>query len=92
MELTQKIESDGKLIGYVYIRASLDELSRYVQNRVLFDILIALCSLIGAFIIANEITTAFYSAPLQSADSGTKSIKRKGLSNSCSCHGNHRVP
>jgi C4-dicarboxylate-specific signal transduction histidine kinase len=59
MELTKKIESDGKLIGYVYIRASLDELSRYVQNRVLFDILIALCSLIGAFIIANRLQRRF---------------------------------
>lgn len=59
MELTQKIESDGKLIGYVYIRASLDELSRYVQNRVLFDILIALCSLIVAFIIANRLQRRF---------------------------------
>ncbi|WP_233009588.1 HAMP domain-containing sensor histidine kinase [Rheinheimera faecalis] len=59
MELTKKIESDGKLLGYVYIRASLDELSRYVQNRVLFDILIALCSLIGAFIIANRLQRRF---------------------------------
>lgn len=59
MELTKKIQSDGKLIGYVYIRASLDELSRYVQNRVLFDILIALCSLLGAFIIANRLQRRF---------------------------------
>jgi C4-dicarboxylate-specific signal transduction histidine kinase len=59
MELTKKIESGGKLIGYVYMRASLDELSRYVQNRVLFDILIALCSLIGAFIIANRLQRRF---------------------------------
>lgn len=59
MELTKKIESGGKLIGYVYIRASLDELSRYVQNRVIFDILIALCSLIGAFIIANRLQRRF---------------------------------
>jgi C4-dicarboxylate-specific signal transduction histidine kinase len=59
VELTKKIESNGKLIGYVYIRASLDELSRYVQNRVLFDILIALCSLAGAFIIANKLQRRF---------------------------------
>lgn len=59
MELTKKIESDGKLIGYVYIRASLEELSRYVQNKVLFDILIALCSLAGAFFIAHRLQRRF---------------------------------
>ena len=59
MELTQKIESNGKLLGYVYLRASLDELSLYVQNRVLFDILIALCSLIGAYVIAIRLQRRF---------------------------------
>ncbi|MFC4654902.1 ATP-binding protein [Rheinheimera marina] len=65
MELSQAIESDGKRLGYVYVRSSLDELSDYVQNRVLFDILIALCSLIGAFILAirlqNRFTQPIYS-------------------------------
>jgi len=59
MELSQEIESDGKIIGYVYLRASLDELSLYVQNRVLFDILIALCALIGAFLLATRLQQRF---------------------------------
>lgn len=59
IELTQPVEQNGQLLGYVYIRASQEELSAYIQTRVLFDILIALVALISAFFISSRLQRRF---------------------------------
>ncbi|MEH8021917.1 sensor histidine kinase [Rheinheimera metallidurans] len=59
VELSKAVINDDKIIGYVYIRASQDELNEYIQTRVLLDILIALCALISAFFISSRLQRRF---------------------------------
>ncbi|QBL10003.1 HAMP domain-containing protein [Rheinheimera sp. D18] len=59
VELSKAIINDDKIIGYVYIRASQDELNDYIQTRVLLDILIALCALLSAFFISSRLQRRF---------------------------------
>ena len=54
IEITKPIDFEGKKIGYVYLRASLDELNKYMQNRILYDLLIAIIALIGAFFVFDR--------------------------------------
>lgn len=59
VELSKAIINDDKIIGYVYIRASQDELNDYIQTRVLLDILIVLCALLSAFFISSRLQRRF---------------------------------
>lgn len=63
IELTKPIFDKDQLLGYAYIRASQDELSAYIQTRVLLDILIALIALGSAFFISLRLQQRF-TAPI----------------------------
>uniref|UniRef100_A0A486XN76 histidine kinase n=1 Tax=Rheinheimera sp. BAL341 TaxID=1708203 RepID=A0A486XN76_9GAMM len=59
IELSKAIRQDDQLLGYVYIRASQEELSAYIQTRVLLDILIALIALGSAFFVSSRLQQRF---------------------------------
>ena len=59
IELSKAISDDGEILGYVFIRASQEELSSYIQTRVLLDISIALVALISAFFISSRLQRRF---------------------------------
>lgn len=59
IEITKAVEFENKIIGYIYLRATLDELNKYMQNRILFDLLIALIALICAFFISIRLQKRF---------------------------------
>lgn len=61
IELTKAILSGGEVLGYVYVRASQEELSAYIQARILLDILIALIALGSAFFISSKLQQRFTS-------------------------------
>lgn len=58
------VDIQGKKIGYIYIRASLTELNKYMQSRILFDLLIALIALICAYFISRRLQKRF-TAPIE---------------------------
>lgn len=64
VEISKAVEFDGKVIGYIYIRAGMDELSRYVQSRLLFDLLIACIALICAYFVSRHLQRRF-TAPIE---------------------------
>lgn len=59
IELTKSIGDAEQKLGYVYIRASQEELSSYIQTRVLLDILIALIALGSAFFVSSKLQKRF---------------------------------
>lgn len=59
IELTRPIFHRGDVIGYAYVRASQDELSAYIQTRILLDILIAVLALSSAFFISSRLQRRF---------------------------------
>lgn len=61
IELAKAIYADEKVLGYVYVRASQEELSAYIQTRILLDILIALIALGSAFFISSKLQKRFTS-------------------------------
>ena len=61
IELSKAIMADDKLLGYVYIRASQEELSAYIQTRILLDIAIAVIALACAFFISVRLQKRFTS-------------------------------
>lgn len=63
IELTKAITDNKEVLGYVYLRASQEELSAYIQTRILLDILIALVALGSAFFISTRLQQRF-TAPI----------------------------
>lgn len=61
IELTKAITHDKEVLGYVYLRASQEELSAYIQTRILLDIIIALVALGSAFFISVRLQQRFTS-------------------------------
>ncbi len=61
IELTKAITDNKEVLGYVYLRASQEELSAYIQTRILLDILIALVALSSAFFISTRLQQRFTS-------------------------------
>jgi signal transduction histidine kinase len=59
IELTKAIVNENEILGYVYIRASMDELNAYIQTRIFLDILIALVALGSAFFISSRLQKRF---------------------------------
>ncbi len=59
IELTRAIRQQENIVGYVYVRASQEELSTYIQTRVLLDIFIALIALGSAFFISSRLQKRF---------------------------------
>ncbi len=59
IEITKAVEFENKIIGYVYLRATLGELNKYMQNRILFDLLIAVIALFCAFLISIRLQKRF---------------------------------
>jgi len=59
IEITKAVEFENKIIGYVYLRATLAELNKYMQNRILFDLLIAVIALFCAFFISIRLQKRF---------------------------------
>lgn len=59
IEISKPVDFEGKKIGYIYLRASLDELNKYMQNRILYDLLIAIIALIGAFFVSVRLQRRF---------------------------------
>jgi signal transduction histidine kinase len=52
--LIRKIDSDGKLVGFVYIRADLRELDQRLQRYALISLAVLLVSLVFALIISSR--------------------------------------
>jgi signal transduction histidine kinase len=61
IEITKAVEFENKIIGYVYLRSTLAELKKYMQNRILFDLLIAVIALFCAFFISIRLQKRFTS-------------------------------
>lgn len=61
IELTKAIKSGDEVLGYVYVRASQEELSNYIQTRILLDILIAVLALSSAYFISSRLQKRFTS-------------------------------
>lgn len=59
IEITKAVEFENKIIGYVYLRATLAELNKYMQNRILFDLFIAVIALFCAFFISIRLQKRF---------------------------------
>lgn len=59
IELIKPIQQQSQIVGYVYVRASQDELGAYIQTRVLLDIFIALVALGSAFFISSRLQQRF---------------------------------
>ncbi len=52
-EYITDIPHEGKIIGYVYIRASLENINNYVQRKIIIDLVLSLAILILAYAIAR---------------------------------------
>lgn len=76
IELTKAVVSDNDILGYAYIRASLDELNAYIQTRILLDILIALLSLGSAFFIGLRLQRRF-TAPIDTLLSVVQKVSKE---------------
>lgn len=59
IELSQEIRLGDNLAGYVFIRASQQELQSYIQNRILIDLLIILCALIVVYFLTRKLEQRF---------------------------------
>ena len=57
-------QTEPKTIGYIYVRASLDDLDKYMQSRILFDLLVAIIALICAYFISSHLQKRF-TAPIE---------------------------
>ncbi|MFC0047858.1 HAMP domain-containing sensor histidine kinase [Rheinheimera tilapiae] len=64
VEISKVVEFEGKKLGYIYIRASMAELGKYVQSRILFDLLIAVIALLCAYFISRMLQRRF-TAPIE---------------------------
>jgi len=61
IELAKPVEFEGKRLGYIYIRGSMEELGSYIQSRVLFDLLIAIIALLCAYLVSRILQKRFTS-------------------------------
>ncbi|WP_430455020.1 HAMP domain-containing sensor histidine kinase [Rheinheimera sp.] len=64
VEISKVVEFEGKKLGYIYIRASMAELGKYVQSRILFDLWIAVIALLCAYFISRMLQRRF-TAPIE---------------------------
>lgn len=55
IELIKPVEYEGKIEGYVYIRGSLERLNKYINNKILVDILLTLFVLLLVLLVARSI-------------------------------------
>lgn len=76
VEIGKAVEFDGKVIGYIYIRAGMDELSRYVQSRLLFDLLIACIALTCAYFVSRHLQRRF-TAPIETLLSVVQKVTKE---------------
>ncbi len=76
VEISKSVEFDGKVIGYIYIRAGMDELSRYVQSRLLFDLLIASIALTCAYFVSRHLQRRF-TAPIETLLSVVQKVTKE---------------
>ncbi|MDP5143816.1 ATP-binding protein [Rheinheimera baltica] len=65
IELTKPIVDGDSTIGYVYVRASQEELNDYIQARILLDIIIALVALGSALFVSAKLQQRF-TTPIES--------------------------
>ncbi|KKO44740.1 ATPase [Arsukibacterium ikkense] len=63
IELSQEILQNDQLAGYVFIRASQQELKNYIQNRILFDLFIIICALLVVYLLTRKLEQKF-TAPI----------------------------
>lgn len=61
IELAKPVEFEGKRLGYIYIRGSMEELGSYIQSRILFDLLIAIIALLCAYLVSRILQKRFTS-------------------------------
>lgn len=76
IELSKAIINDDKVLGYVYVRASQEELSAYIQTRILLDILIALVALGSAFFISARLQQRF-TTPIETLLSVVQKVSKE---------------
>ena len=55
IELIKPVEYEGKIEGYIYIRGSLERLNKYINNKILIDILLTLFVLLLVSLVARGI-------------------------------------
>jgi len=61
IELAKPVEFEGKKLGYIYIRGSMEELGSYIQSRIFFDLLIAVIALLCAYLVSRLLQKRFTS-------------------------------
>lgn len=76
IEITKAVEFEGKTIGYIYLRAGLDELTKYMSNRILYDLFIAVIALIGAFFVSVRLQRRF-TKPIESLLSVVQKVTKE---------------
>lgn len=59
IEITKAVELENRVIGYIYLRATLAELNKYMQSRILFDLMIAVLALSCAFFVSTRLQKRF---------------------------------
>ncbi len=84
VEISKVVEFEGKKLGYIYIRASMEELSKYVQSRILFDLLIAVIALLCAYFIVDFFKSVLPHRLKHCLQLCKKSPKKKTIP--CACH------
>lgn len=75
LEVARPVLFDNKVIGYVYLRASMKQLSNYMQYRLLLDFIIAVVALSGAYFISQRLQRRLTS-PLEQLVSLVQKISR----------------
>ncbi|MBZ9612611.1 ATP-binding protein [Rheinheimera maricola] len=76
IELAKAIGTAEQQLGFVYIRASQEELSSYIQTRVLLDILIALIALGSAFFVSSKLQQRF-TTPIETLLSVVQKVSKE---------------
>lgn len=76
IELAKPVEFEGKLLGYIYIRSSMEELSSYIQSRIMFDLLIAIIALLCAYFVSRILQKRFTS-PIETLLSTVQKVSKE---------------
>lgn len=76
IEMSKRIEQEGKLLGYVYVKAGQEDMKGYLQTKILFDILIVLVALSVAFSISSWLQRRFTS-PIETLLAVVQQVARR---------------
>jgi signal transduction histidine kinase len=77
--LARKILSDGKTVGYVYIRADLGELNRRLQRYAVISVAVLLLSLVFALIISSRFSKSVAGPIIHLAETAQEVSREKNF-------------